>query len=86
MNGTLQTDATRGARVRLSERLDCLTKEIVRPHACLDYFASANIWTYPPQSRSCAAEPAERRRSKIDFLPAGNSMRKSSFFFLQVGS
>jgi hypothetical protein len=100
MTGSLQMEATRGGRARLSRRLDfltdenvatracfdVLTNEVVQSHTYSDFLTSEIVRSQGQKARFCVSATPKRREPKTHFLPVGNFIRNSSFFFLPVGN
>jgi hypothetical protein len=71
MTGGSQRDAMRDAWGRHS--------------GCLDFLTHESVQTQTPQTGGWVDPPAGRPASLACFLPVGNSINKSPFFFLPVG-
>jgi|SRR5271157_1778 len=84
MTGSLQLEATRGGRARLSGLLDDMTNDTVTTHECLDLLSSEIVWTHARQPCRCVAGGGRAQRVFLKF-PAGRKFNGGpSLFFLPV--
>jgi hypothetical protein len=82
---TLQLEATRDGRGRLSGLLDDMTIETVRNRAGLDFLSSEFVWTCAQQPCRCVAAGAREQQAFVKFPTGRKSNAGTSLFFLPVG-